>query len=319
MTGSDPTAPSLGLDIGGTKVHGIVLDARSRVIAERVRPTEPGDAGVLASALTVAQECLRLAGLDAAHLSGVGVGIPGRVDHRTGVVHTAVNLGVERLELGRLLSDSLDGVGVAVDNDVKATALGAADYLRRPEADLTYLNFGTGVSAATLAGGTLIRGGGNLAGEIGHFPIDAAAGRCGCGQYGCIEVLAGGGQIARRLAELPIPVTLDGLLQAADRGNPEAGAEVERIATGIAAAVQLVVLAQGSTAVVLGGGVIRTAPGLVERARERLAEQASGSDFVASLDLPGRVTVLPAEHPLAAIGAALVGRGLPGRPMVAVA
>lgn len=319
MTGSDPTAPSLGLDIGGSKVHGLVLDARSRVIAERVRPTERGDAGVLGSAATVAQECLRLAGLDAVQLSGVGVGIPGRVDHRTGVVHTAVNLGVGRLELGRLLSDALGGVGVAVDNDVKATALGAADYLRRPDADLTYLNFGTGVSAATLAGGTLIRGGGNLAGEIGHFPIDVSAGRCACGQYGCIEVLAGGGQITRRLAELPTPVTLDVLLQAAERGNPDAVAETDRIANGIAAAVQLVVLAHGSTAVVLGGGVIRTAPGLVERVRNRLAEQAALSEFVASLDLPGRVTVAPAEHPLAAIGAALIGRRLPGRPMVAVA
>lgn len=319
MTATDLPAPSLGLDIGGSKVHGLVLDGHSRVLAQRVRPTEHGDAGVLASAVSVARECLALAGLDAVALSGVGVGIPGRIDHRGGVVHTAVNLGVDRLELGPLLSDALGGVGVAVDNDVKVTALGAADHLGRPDADLTYLNFGTGVSAATLAGGRLVRGGGNLAGEIGHFPIDLTAGRCGCGQYGCIEVFAGGGQITRRLAGLAVPVTLAGLLQAADSGDADAVAEAARIATGIAAAVHLVVLAHGSTAVVLGGGVIRTAPGLVDLVRKRLDEQAALSGFVASLDLAGRITVLPAEHPLAAIGAALVGRGVPPRPMIAVA
>ena len=64
------------------------------------------------------------------------------------MVHTAVNLGIGRLPLAERLGPAL-GIGVRVDNDVKATALGAADYLRTPDADLTYLNFGTGVSALT--------------------------------------------------------------------------------------------------------------------------------------------------------------------------
>ena len=62
---------------------------------------------MVASALAVARECLRLAGMSTREIGGVGVGIPGRVDHRTGVVHTAVNLGVVRLELADRLSDAL--------------------------------------------------------------------------------------------------------------------------------------------------------------------------------------------------------------------
>lgn len=300
MTPRQDCAPTLGLDIGGSKTHGVVLDARSRIVADRVRRTEPGPDGVLATALTVATECLRLAGLAAADLDGVGIGIPGRVDHRTGVVHHAVNLGIERLALGERLGAAL-GIGVRVDNDVKATALGAADYLRAPEADLTYLNFGTGVSAATLSRGVLVRGAGNLAGEIGHLPIEPGAGRCGCGQDGCIEVLAGGGQIARRLARLGPGVTLTDL----------PAEEARRIARGIAGAVQLVVLAHGSRTVAIGGGVIRTAPGLADLAGQLLAERAADSEFLASLNLPARISVLPAGHPLAAIGAALVGRPSP--------
>lgn len=298
--------PTLGIDIGGSKTQGVVLDERSRIVADRVRHTEPGADGVLATASAVAADCLRLAGLSAAGLQGVGVGIPGRVDHDAGVVHHAVNLGITRLPLAESLGAAL-GVGVRVDNDVKATALGAADYLRTPDADLTYLNFGTGVSAATLAGGRVVRGADNLAGEIGHFPIEPGAGRCGCGQDGCIEVLAGGGRISARLARLGPGVTLANLLDAAAR-DPDAADEARRIARGVAGAVQLAVLAHGSRMVAIGGGVIRTAPGIAALAGRLLAERAQRSEFLASLDLPARITVLPTGHPLAAIGAALVGR-----------
>ena len=294
----------LGVDVGGTKTQGVVLDADSRVIADRVRPTESGPEGVVATVLAVARECLQLAASSSAELISVGVGIPGRVDHRSGVVSTAVNLGIGRLSLGPVLADEL-GVSVYVDNDVKVTALGAADYLRISHADLTYLNFGTGIASATLIGGRLIRGEGNLAGEIGHLPIDPSAGRCGCGQRGCIEVLAGGGQIAGRLASARFGLST--LLQHAEAGDEHASAEAMRIATGIATAVQLVTLAYGSGRVVVGGGVIRTAPGLAELTRRLLTERAQSSDFLASLELPARIVVLPGTHPLAAIGAALAG------------
>ena len=298
--------PSLGIDIGGTKTQAVVLDGAARVIANRVRRTDRGPAGVVAGALAVARECLQLAGADASELAGVGVGIPGQVDHCAGVVLNAVNLGIGRLELGPLLTAEL-GVEVSVDNDVKATALGAADYLRTPDADLTYINLGTGVASATLVGGRLVRGEGNVAGEIGHLPIDPTAGRCACGQVGCLEVLAGGGRIAERLHGTGL--TLPGLLDAAHAGDQGAIDEATRIGGAIAAAVQLVVLTHGSARVALGGGVVHTAPGLVDVARWQLAERAAGSDFLASLDLPARITLVPGDHPLAAIGAALVGRG----------
>ena len=299
--------PTLGIDIGGTKTRAVVLDPDGRVIADRVRRTETGPDGVIGTALGAAGDCLMLVGLQPCDLDAVGVGIPGRVDHRTGVVRTAVNLGVSQLALGALLSSEL-GVPVHVDNDVKATALGVADYLRAPGSNLTYLNFGTGVASATLVDGRLVRGEGNLAGEIGHLPVDLSAGRCACGQFGCLEVLAGGRQILARLDASGSGLTLGTLLGAAESGNGFARNEAQRIAAGIAAAVQLVVLAHGSPRVALGGGVVQSAPGLVDLTRRLLAERASGSDFLASLDLPARITLLPQDERLAAIGAAVVGQ-----------
>lgn len=306
MTAPQCSGPSLGIDIGGTKTQAVLLDASSRVIANRVRRTDRGPDGVVGGALALARECLQLGRTQVTELLGVGVGIPGQVDHCSGVVLHAVNLGIERLELGALLSAEL-GVAVRVDNDVKATALGAADYLRTPTADLSYINLGTGIASATLVGGRLVRGEGNLAGEIGHLPVDPSAGRCVCGRIGCLEVLAGGRRIAERLAAAGL--TLPGLVEATHAGDQAAIDESLRIGGAIATAVQLVVLAHGSARVALGGGVVRTAPGLADLARRQLTERAAGSDFLASLDLPARITLLPGNHPLAAIGAALVGRG----------
>ncbi|MGC3993004.1 MAG: ROK family protein [Propionicimonas sp.] len=305
MTRLPVRGPVLGIDIGGTKTHGILLDEARHTLAETVVPTSHGTHGVVASALAVADGCLRSAGLDRAGLTGVGVGIPGQVDPDAGVVRTAVNLGIERLDLGALLAAEL-GVPVAVDNDVKAAARGAAAHLG--VADLTYLNVGTGVAAATLVGGRLLRGSGNLAGEIGHIPVDPSADRCACGQRGCLEVLVGGGRIAARLAPFSARFALPTLLAAADAGDADARIEVDRISSGMATAIQLVVLTQGSPLVALGGGVVHTAEGLVERVRRVLAGRASESPFLASLALPDRLAALPSDLPLAALGAALVGR-----------
>ncbi|HSK32431.1 MAG TPA: ROK family protein [Propionicimonas sp.] len=305
MTKPPASGLSLGIDIGGSKTHGILLGADGVRLAEAVRPTRTGPEGVVATAIAVVTECLDQSPAPGSVVS-IGIGIPGQVDPTTGQVRTAVNLGISELDLGPRLTAAL-GLPVTVDNDVKAAALGAANHLGLAGGDLAYLNFGTGVAAAAVVHGRLVRGHGNLAGEIGHIPVDPQGERCHCGQRGCLEVLAGGGRIAARLAGLGTGLTLGTLLQAADAGDAGAVAESDRLCTGIALAVQLVVLTQGSERVVLGGGVIHTAPGLVPRVRQVLAARAAESEFLASLHLADRITVIPVDYPVAAIGAALVG------------
>ena len=305
MTKPPASGLSLGIDIGGSKTHGILLDADGSRLAETVRPTLTGPEGVVNTAVAVVTECLAQANASDAEVS-IGIGIPGQVDSATGLVRTAVNLGISELDLGQRLTAAL-GVPVTIDNDVKAAALGAANHLGVTDGDLAYLNFGTGVAAAAVVHGRLVRGHGNLAGEIGHIPVDPQGERCHCGQRGCLEVLAGGGRIAARLAALGTGLTLATLVQAAAAGDPGAVAEADRLCTGIALAVQLVVLTQGSERVVLGGGVIHTAPGLVPRVQEVLIARAAESEFLASLRLADRITVIPADYPVAAIGAAMVG------------
>ena len=148
---------SLGIDIGGTKAHGLVLDGADRVLAERVLPTQPTETGIRRTVVGVAAELARDLDISEAEFTSVGLGIPGVVDHATGVVETAVNLGITRTDLADVLADAF-GVAVRVENDVKATALGAGLALGRTHRDLAYPTSGPAAAAAINNSPCAVRG-----------------------------------------------------------------------------------------------------------------------------------------------------------------
>jgi predicted NBD/HSP70 family sugar kinase len=292
---------SLGVDIGGTKAHGVVLDASDRLVAELAIPTQQHEAGVRRTVLAVAGGLAAELGVTIADFATVGLGIPGVVDHTSGVVETAVNLQIARSDLAALLADDFSAK-VRLENDVKATALGAGPVLGT-SGDLAYVNLGTGVAAAAVTRGRLIRGTRNGAGEIGHLAVEPAGELCSCGQHGCLETALGGGYVARRIAPLGLDLTTLG-----SDPRPEAIAEADRMVAALATALTLVVIAYDSAVVVLGGGVLRGACWLRERVEADLRRRAEGSPFLTGLAVAGRLVELPPEMPVAAIGAAVVGR-----------
>ena len=293
---------SLGVDIGGTKAHGLVLDATDRVLAERVLPTEPTDAGVRRTVLAVADALAEDLGIAPRDYSSIGLGIPGFVDHTTGVVETAVNLRIIRADLPALFAGDFPAV-VRVENDVKATALGAGLLLGKTHRDLVYVNLGTGVAAAAISNGRLVRGARNGAGEIGHLAVDPSGELCACGQHGCLETVIGGTHLARRLAALGVD-----LIDLEHDPRPAAVAERERMVAALATALTLVVVVYDSAAVVLGGGILRATGWLRPRVEAELRRRAAGSPFLAGLGVADRLRELPPDVPAAAVGAAVVGR-----------
>ncbi len=295
----------LGLDIGATKTLGLVVDAEGAILAEVREPTEPGAEGVVRTAAHVV-EALRAA-TDTAHVGTVGVGIPGLVDVEHGAVKHAVNLGVDGdwLPLRDLLGERL-GVPVVVENDVNAATLGAVAM--SGEDDLVYLSIGTGLAAGLVLEGRLRRGDHGAAGEIGHVPVDPSGVLCQCGQRGCLETIASGSAIA---AAWPTPDDVPparALFAAADAGDPAAIAVRDRFAAGIASAIRVLSLSADPRSVVLGGGVAQLGEALRAVVADALRAQARTSPFLESLDLAGRLRVVPADYPVAAVGAALLGR-----------
>ena len=317
--------PSLlaGLDIGGSKVLAVAVeiaeaDQRPRVIEQVRLTTFPGPEGVVDTASRALTALAgRLAGRnghgsDPAELfSGVGIGVPGLVDAERGAVTHAVNLGVGTG--GLALADRLQrrlNLPVVVENDVNAAACGVAAHLGLDGVDLAYLSIGTGLAAGIVLNGVLRRGPHNTAGEIGHIPVDPAGPLCACGQHGCLEVLASGSAIAARW---PVDAASgvhapQALFDAAAAGDPRATAIRDEVAGYLAAAVRMLALTVDVDRFVLGGGVSESGEPLLAAIVAALDRQVAGSPFLRGLDLSSRLSLIPREQPVAAVGAALLAR-----------
>jgi predicted NBD/HSP70 family sugar kinase len=293
---------AIGLDIGATKTLGVVVDEQGVIRASVRRPTTLGAQGVLATAAEVVEALRREVGEAAS--GPVGVGVPGLVDAGEGAVKHAVNLGVDGdwLPVGPLLAE-LVGVPVLVENDVNAATLGAVALSGAD--DLVYLSIGTGLAAGLVLDGRLRRGDHGAAGEIGHVPVDPSGRLCSCGQRGCLETVASGSALAAAWPSGDQPAA-QALFAAAAAGDREAVAIRDRFADGVAEAVRVLSLSVDPRTIVLGGGVAQLGEPLLTAVTEALRRQTAHSPFLASLGLAGRVRVVPADHPVAAVGAALL-------------
>lgn len=308
MSATSPrSACSVGLDIGATKIHGVAVDADGTILAEHRLPTGFGPEGVVQTAAEVVDALAVQAGLERGALGPIGVGVPGLVDPDRGTVKHAVNLGLdgEWFGLGALLARRLD-TAVLVENDVNVATLGA--HLLAGADDVAYVSLGTGLAAGLVLNGVLRRGAHGAAGEIGHLPVDPHGPLCSCGQHGCLELIASGRALAAAWPTGDGRPPAQALFAAAAAGDEQAIAVRDRFAAGVADAVRVVALAADPEAVVIGGGVAALGDPLQHAVRDALRRQAASSPFLSSLDLAGRVRLVPAGMPVAALGAASLGR-----------
>ena len=191
-----------------------------------------------------------------------------------------------------------------MENDVNAATLGAVALSGAD--DLVYLSIGTGLAAGLVLEGRLRRGEHGAAGEIGHVPVDPHGEICGCGQRGCLETIASGSALAAAWPGGDLPPA-QGLFAAAAAGDAQAIRVRDRFAAGVADAVRVLSLATDPRTIVLGGGVAQLGEPLRVAVAAALRDQAAASPFLASLDLAGRLRVVPVDYPVAAVGAALLG------------
>jgi glucokinase len=136
-----------------------------------------------------------------AEILGVGVGAPGPLDTKRGIVLLTPNLGWVNMPLRQLIHDRL-GLPAALDNDANCAVLGewwvgAARGARHAIG----ITIGTGIGGGLIVDGRLYHGASDVAGEIGHTTIDTEGRRCKCGNYGCLEAYASGPNIALRAVE----------------------------------------------------------------------------------------------------------------------
>lgn len=323
-----PAALAVGIDLGGTKILGRVLDPldATRALHEH-RVDTPRGGDKIVDAIEQVVLALGDAASGAGHgaVGAVGVGAAGLVD-LGGVLRFAPNLPtVVDLDLPSELEVRL-GVPVIVDNDANCAtwgecAAGAAAGAR--EAILVTL--GTGIGGGVVVGGELRRGAFGFAGEPGHMIIDPNGPPCPCGRSGCWERYASGsgmGRLAReaveagvaeRVVELaggdPERVRGEHVTRAAADGDAEALAIVDRFAWWVAVGVANLVNLLDPEVVVIGGGLADAGALLLDPVRRNYAEVLLASEHRP----PARIELAALGSDAGAIGAGLLAaRALAG-------
>lgn len=188
----------LAVDVGGTTIKAEIVDGQGNVLASGAAETPYGEAALV----SVSELGRRLIGEVGGAVSRAGLVVPGIVDRARRVGILSANIGWNHLDLGSPL-EAAWGVPVLVDHDV--TIAGWAEWqlgAGRGCNDMFFVALGTGVAAATVAGGHLLRGGLAQGGEFGHVVVRPGGQLCRCGSRGCLETVSSAASIAHAYGAL---------------------------------------------------------------------------------------------------------------------
>ena len=233
----------IGVDVGGTKCHGICIGTDGEIIAEKILPT-PSAEDLVSSLADIVS--------DLGGGSSIGIGVPGLIG-REGVIHSSPNLpGAHHLAVAEPLSQKL-GVDVQVDNDATCALLAELRLgTLRGVQDAWLITLGTGIGGALLSGGDVRRGVQGFAGEVGHMRVDPNGLECPCGLRGCWERYASGSALARIAGLQDTPE----VIRAARVSEPQASRALAEWVDWIGVGIAALANATDPEAIVLGGGVI---------------------------------------------------------------
>jgi glucokinase len=304
--------PAIGLDVGGTKIAGAVVDATGNVLAEIVEPTpEESDAAAVTAVLLEMIERLRRDH----DVAAVGVGAAGIVEWPAGKMLWAPNNAYRDWPVREQL-EKATGLPVVVDNDANVAALAEA-RLGEPYPDMVLVTVGTGIGGGLVMNGDIYRGRTGLAAELGHIILNPDGPRCGCGNHGCFEAYASGTALTRmgrdaaaddpdgliaRLGAATGEITGQTVTTAARQGDPTATALFARLGRWLGVGIASLANIFEVDAVVVGGGLVETGEMLLAPAR------AAAREFAYAPTARGIAPVLPATFggDAGKIGAALL-------------
>jgi N-acetylglucosamine repressor len=199
---------------------------------------------------------------------GVGVCLPGLVDHREGRGVLSPNVPVTNGHAPAADLAARLGVPATLVQESHALCLAERHYgLARGIDDFAVLDVGTGVGLGVMLGGRLVRGHSGLAGEIGHVTVSPAGGRtCGCGNVGCLETVASHSALAYHAGlKLARPVGVDEVIELARSGAVDLSDELAAMADALAIAAAAVVNLYNPAVVFLHSPLFGTVPGLLDR------------------------------------------------------
>ncbi len=189
---------TVGIDIGGTKIAGALVDIDGNIVAESKVPTPAQDPDALVDAVVALVTELSLG----REVLGVGVAAAGFIDADQSNIIYAPNLSWRNEPFKAKLQAKLP-LPVIIENDANAAAWAEFRYgAGKGFQHMVMLTIGTGVGGAVIVNGQMLRGGFGIAGELGHLRVVPNGKLCGCGQHGCLESYGSGTALLKAAKEL---------------------------------------------------------------------------------------------------------------------
>jgi len=282
---------AVGVDIGGTKIAAGIVDREANIVCRYKTKEHSGalpeqviDCVEVAFRTLLEQSCIPLE-----ELMGVGLGFPGHVNGRAGVVIKSSNLPEwDNVPLRDIVSQRL-GVPVVLENDTKVCGL--AEYMYgagRGAKDLCYITFSTGCGMAIIIDGKLYLGHIGTSGEVGHTVVDVNGPLCTCGKRGCAltytcglglarmayeRIEAGADTVLRQMAgDGPQHVTGEMIAMAAQEGDAVSQELLDTAGYHAGVILSTVVEVLNPELIVIGGGMTRIGPMFMEPCNRGLRE-----------------------------------------------
>ena len=301
----------VGVDLGGTKIAVAVISedgGRMAGFRSESTPVDAGPEGVVVEIGKLVDEAIQRARAsegDGIEIIGMGIGAPGPLDTKSGVVLLTPNLGWKDMPLRDRMKE-LTGLDAALDNDANCAVLGETwKGAARAGRIVIGVTIGTGIGGGIVVGGKLYHGASDVAGEFGHMTIDSTGRRCGCGNYGCLEAYASGPAIARRAVEaveagtesalashadgILDNVTAETVFRAAEAGDELAIEVVRETARFLGTGIANLVNALNPEMVVICGGVTRAGDALLNPLRTEVRKRAFKPAVDACRIVPGEL------------------------------
>lgn len=306
----------LGVDLGGTNIKAALVDSSGGILATAVRPTRlPRSAEAVCD--DIAALCGELAARSALPVRGIGVGCPGTVDDRTGLVRYSNNLNWKNFSMGPYLAQKT-GLPVRLVNDANAAALGEAAAGCAKNADsAVILTLGTGVGGGVVLNGRLLTGWTGAGAELGHTVIREGGALCTCGRRGCLEAYASATALVRMTREAMAAhpesamhrlgrVTGRTAFDAAAAGDAAGQQVVEQYIHDLAVGVANLINVFFPEVVGLSGGVANQGESLLEPLRREVEPLVFGHEFA---EKKTRIVCCTLGYEAGMIGAALLAAG----------
>ncbi|CAN5614708.1 ROK family glucokinase [soil metagenome] len=288
---------TVGIDVGGTKIAGAVVDERGHVLAEHRVESPAADAVAVEDA--IAELVAELASRH--EISAVGIGAAGYVDAGRTVVMFAPNIAWRDEDLGTEIHRRT-GLPVVVENDANAAAWGEFAFGAAEDADdMLMVTVGTGVGGGLVLGGRLYRGAFGAAAEIGHLRVVPGGRLCGCGNLGCLEQYGSGSALVKETRALALTPEAAALLARADgdvlridgpmitaaaaEGDAFAVGQVAELGRWLGEAIASLTAVLDPGVVVIGGGVSEAGELLLEPVRTAFTNELTGRGHRPTLEI----------------------------------